>query len=395
MSTRPEASQLLVALRDHPTFLHFLVGPRQVGKTTAARALTRLWSGPVHYAAADELLPPSVEWLGQQWAMARKLGSGGGPALLVLDEIQKIPRWSEAVKALWDADRWADRDLRVLCLGSSALLLQRGLTESLAGRFMLHRGAHWSWPEMHETFGVDLDHWIYFGGYPGAGRLLADETTWRAYVRDALVEAAIARDVLAMQPVNRPALLRQLFALSCHYPAQALSLNKMLGHLQDAGNATTLASYLELLANAFLVSGLQKWSPGAVRRRASSPKLVVWNNALVSAVVARDFEQAREDHAWWGRLVENAVGAHLLNHLGGSGAEVYWWREGDQEVDFVVSTGRAVWAIEVKSGPLGSLAGLEAFRSRNPGARSLVVGPGGMALEDFFSADPRELLEAR
>lgn len=387
----PLIDRLLRALRRPPALLQILVGPRQVGKTTAARTVGAEWEGPVHYAAADELLPPDPTWIEAQWALARRLGDQGVP-LLILDEVQKVAGWSEVVKGLWDAERAREVPLRVLILGSSALLLAHGMTESLAGRFFLHRAAHWSWPQCRDAFGWPLERWIFFGGYPGTAALTEDEDDWKAYVRDALVEPVLARDILAMQRVARPALLRHLFALSCHFPAQVFSYNKMLGQLQDAGNTTTLAEYLRLLDAAFLVTGLERFSPGRARSRGSSPKLVVWNDALVSALDLRTFEQARNDGVWWGRLVENAIGAHLLNHLRGQPFEVGYWRERDDEVDYVVRSGAATWAIEVKSGRPRGTSGLAAFKRLVPDARVLIVGRGGLPLEDFLATPPAELL---
>jgi predicted AAA+ superfamily ATPase len=282
----------------------------------------------------------------------------------------------------------------VILLGSSALLLAEGTSESLAGRFMLYRCLHWSLPECREAFGWDLDRWLFFGGYPGAAALAGDVAAWRSYVRDALIEAVLARDILCLQRVTKPALLRHLFALSCRFPAQALSYNKMLGQIQDAGNTTTLAHYLDLLQTAYLVTGLERFSLGHARSRGSTPKLVLWNNALVSAVDLRTPAEAREDSAWWGRLIENAVGAHLMNHLVGPSYDVFWWREGQHEVDFVVRSGTQVWAIEVKSGREGSPSGLQAFVRTHPKAKTLLIGTGGWPLEEFFSADPAEVLRS-
>ena len=383
--------RLARALARPPALIHLVVGPRQVGKTTAAQAVAARWEGPVRYAAADELLPPGPEWIRTQWQLARRQ-SRDRPGLLVLDEVQKVPGWSEVVKGLWDADRRARHPVRVVVLGSSALLLARGSTESLAGRFFLHRCLHWSYRECRDAFGWDLERWLFFGGYPGTAPLVDDVAAWRSYVRDSLIEAVLGRDVLALERVTKPALLRQLFAFVCRLPAQPVAYNKMLGQLQDAGNTTTLAHYLRLLEGAFLVSGLERFSPGQARSRGSTPKLLAWNNALVSALDLRDPEEARHDGAWWGHLVENAVGAHLVNHLQGLAYEVSWWREGHVEVDYVVRGGRGVWAIEVKSGRQRSALGLEMFRKRHAKSRTLLVGPGGLTLEEFFLADPAELL---
>jgi len=374
-----------------PELIQVVTGPRQVGKTTAARQIAARWDGPVRYAAADLPLPPGPEWIETQWTLARR-ETGDRPVLLVLDEVQKVRGWGEVVKAMWDADRAAGRVVKVLLLGSSALLLAEGTAESLAGRFFLHRCLHWSAGECTRAFGWDLERWLVFGGYPGAAPLVDDEAAWRAYVADALVETALARDVLGLQRITKPALLRHLFALSARFPAQILSYNKMLGQLQDAGNTTTLAHYLRLLETAFLVTGLERFSAGEARSRGSSPKLVLWNNALVTALNLRSAAEVREDPSWWGRLVENAVGAHLLNHLQGVSHEVTYWRDRRAEVDFVVRTGRVIWAIEVKSGRPGRPQGLEAFRRRHPSARALIVGSGGMPLEEFFAVEPREWL---
>jgi predicted AAA+ superfamily ATPase len=386
--------ELTRGLAQMPRLVHVVTGPRQVGKTTAALSVAKRWKGPVRFAAADELLPPGPEWIRDQIDRARA-DMGKEPVLLVLDEVQKIAGWSEVVKAEWDRVLRLEEPLRLILLGSSALLLGRGVTESLAGRFFLHRCPHWTFGECKKAFGWTFDQWIFFGGYPGAAPFAADLDTWRAYVRDSLIEAVLARDVLSLDRVTKPTLLRHLFALSCRFPAQPLSYNKMLGQLQDAGNTTTLAHYLELLARAFLVSGLEKYSAGKGRSRGSTPKLVPWNNALVSALDLRTFAAARADGAHWGRLVENAVGAHLLNHLQDAAFDVSWWREGAEEVDFVIRGGDGVWALEVKSGRPAKLRGLEAFCRRHRKARPIIVGSGGTGLEEFFLTDPRAFLAAR
>lgn len=280
----------------------------------------------------------------------------------------------------------------MILLGSSALLPAQGTTESLAGRFFLHRCPHWSFTECRRAFDWDLDRWIFFGGYPGAAPLIDNETVWRAYVADALVETVLARDVLALNTVGKPALLRHLFGLAAAFPAQVLSYNKMLGQLQDAGNTTTLAHYLKLLDTAFLVTGLERFSAGQARSRGSSPKLVLWNNALPNALGLRSFEAARSQPDVWGRLVENAVGGHFLNNLQGLSYEVTYWRHRTDEVDYIVRTTSSLRAIEVKSGRPGALAGMAAFAKAHPDSRPLLLGTGGMPLEEFFSRDPRELL---
>ena len=362
-----------------------LAGPRQVGKTTLGRQVTEAAALPSHYASADDPTLRDRAWLEAQWAIgrlrAREADARG--ALLVLDEVQKIGGWSDVVKLLWDEDTRASLPLKVMLLGSAPLLVQRGLTESLAGRFELIRLSHWSFAEMRDAFGWGLERYVFFGGYPGAAPLVDDEDRWRRYILDSLVETTLARDVLLLTRVDKPALLRQLFRLACDHSGQVLSYNKMLGQLQDAGNTTTLAHYLELLSGAGLVTGLQRFSGSRVRRRGSSPKLVVLNTALVTASTGLPYRVGVEDADLWGQLVETAVGAHLLN----AGVEVHWWRERNREVDFVAGTARAVTAIEVTSGGRKrSLPGIRAFRDAYPDARPLLVGGQGIPVEEFLLA---------
>ncbi len=386
---RPIVGDIVAALGRAPALLQVLVGPRQVGKSTAASQVEARLGWPSHTASADAALPHPPEWIETQWRLAHAK-AGTGRVLLVLDEIQKVRGWSEVVKRLWDEEKRTRGGVRPLLLGSSALLVQRGLTESLAGRFFLHRARHWTWPECREAFDWSLDQWIYFGGYPGAAPLIGDESVWKRYVADSLVETVLARDVLQMQTVTKPALLRHLFGLAAQYPAQIFSYNKMLGQLQDAGNTVTLAGYLRLLETAFLASGLERYSKGQVRKRGSSPKLILWNNALISAASDLTFDQVFADGSRWGRLVENAVGAHLLNHLQGGDRSVAYWREAGEEVDFVVSRGARTWALEIKSGRSHKTSGLSAFRQRYPKAGIWLIGDTGVPLADFLSRPAEE-----
>jgi uncharacterized protein len=386
---RDIVGELVTGLREMPQFLQIVIGPRQVGKTTAVgQAADRLnWPGVV--ASADSPLPPGAEWVESQWRLARvKEAACLGPVLLVLDEIQKVAGWSEVVKRLWDEEQARKGRIRVVLLGSSALQLHQGMTESLAGRYFLHRCMHWTWPECQKAFGWSLEDWLVFGGYPGAAPLAHDESLWRRYVTDSLVEAVLARDVMTGHRIAKPVLLRHLFALACAYPAQVISYNKMLGQLVDAGNTTTLAGYVEALQTAFLLTGLQAWSGSAVKQRASSPKLLMWNNALIHAMSRRTRQDVEADATWRGRLVENAVGAHLMCHLPPLAYSVHYWRNGDAEVDFVVARPGRLWALEVKSGRGGKTPGLPAFRKRFPEAKSLLIGGGGVPLEEFFNNPP-------
>lgn len=358
---RPQAAELARRLAEPRRHLQVVTGARQVGKTTLVQQVTEQLQRPVRFVSADEPTLRDGAWLRQQWEAARlEAGTDGG--LLVVDEVQKVERWSETVKHLWDEDTRQRRPLRVVLLGSAPLLIERGLSESLAGRFETLHLPHWSFAEMHAAFGYSLEDYLYFGGYPGAAPLAADPARWRRYVLDALVETSIARDVLLLTRVDKPALLRRLFELGCRYSGQVLSYTKMLGQLQDAGNTTTLAHYLDLLAAAGMLTGVQKFAGQAVRQRASSPKLQVLNTALMSAVAGLSPEEARADRSFYGRLVESAIGAHLANAAQRGDCELFYWREKNREVDFVVRAGRRLLAIEVKSGRRrDALPGMAAF----------------------------------
>jgi predicted AAA+ superfamily ATPase len=365
-----------------------VAGARQVGKTTlVGQVLSRLHA-PSIFVSGDEPTGGDTAWLAAQWERGRLAAADGGHdgAVLVLDEVQKIPRWSDTVKRLWDEDSRARRRLKVVVLGSAPLFMQQGLTESLAGRFEVVRLPHWAYAEMRAAFGFSLDDYLYFGGYPGAASLIEDPQRWRRYLLDSLIETTIARDVLLMTRVDKPALLRRLFELGCRYSGQTLSYTKMLGQLQDAGNTTTLAHYLELVAGAGMLTGLQKYAGRAVRQRGSSPKLQVLNTALMTAQSGVSPADARLDREFRGRLVESAAGAHLANAAASGVCELFYWREHNREVDFVIRAGRTVVAIEVKSGRApNARSGLEAFAAAFKPTRTLLVGADGIPLDEFLT----------
>jgi predicted AAA+ superfamily ATPase len=386
--TRPQAGELLRRIREPRRFLQVVAGARQVGKTTLVTQVIERSTLPHHFASADEPTLRGPAWIEQQWEAARFLAreSEDGGAILVLDEVQKAPGWSDSVKRLWDEDTRAALPLKVVLLGSAPLLVQQGLNESLAGRFEILHLPHWSYVEMRDAFGWTLDQYLFYGAYPGAAPLIEEPARWARYIRDALIETTIARDVLLLSRVDKPALLRRLFELACAYSGQILSYTKMLGQLQDAGNTTTLAHYLELLTGAGMVTGLQKYASGAVRRRGSSPKLQVLNTALMTAQSGLTEQGARADRVFWGRLVESAVGAHLANAATAEGYELSYWRERNREVDFVLRSGRRVTAIEVKSGrSRDTLPGMSAFAEAFGPARMLLVRGDGIPLDVFLS----------
>jgi predicted AAA+ superfamily ATPase len=384
---RRDAAQTLAARLGEPRrFIQVVAGPRQVGKTTLVQQVVNGLALPVRSASADEPALKGTDWIAQQWDAARLSTADGQEAVLVLDEIQKIPAWSDTVKRLWDEDTRSRLPLKVVLLGSAPLLISQGLADSLAGRFETIPLAHWSFAEMRDAFGWSLDQYLFYGGYPGAAPLITDPPRWARYVADSLIETSISRDVLLLTRVDKPALLRRLFELACRYSGQILSYTKMLGQLQDAGNTTTLAHYLDLLAGAGMVCGLPKYAGDAARSRGSSPKLQVLNTALMTVTSGLTLAEARKAHEFWGRLVESAVGAHLTNAAMRGECTVHYWRERNHEVDFVVQAGRTLTSIEVKSGRAPqSHVGTAAFREAFQPTRTLLVGGDGVSVQEFLS----------
>lgn len=379
-------------LEEPPHLLQILVGPRQVGKTTAIyqaiRALRRNGYEGIS-VTADALAAPPRKWISDNWRKAAALAKTGKHVLLAFDELQKIPAWSEVVKREFDAaQRQApNRRPRVVISGSSALLVEKGLTESLAGRFELIRFPHWGLDEESKAFGVDLKRHIALGGYPRLGQFKSDAPRFLEYVRDSVIEAVLSRDLLLLHPVEKPALLRRLFEFACHHPAEIVSLQKMLGQLSERGNVTTIAHYLDLLSKAFLVAPIQKYSPEILRVRASSPKFVILAQALIAAMQGRTPEHLARDPERYGRWAENAVGAHLLR----AGCEVYYWRDRDKEIDFIARKDGASIAIEVGTKKKRRIPGALDRLARGLGiGKTLVVGAGGIPLEQFLRGDPAD-----
>ena len=393
MIKRTQLQVITSRIKEQKRFIQVIAGPRQVGKTTMVLQLLEEPGIEGMYAAADDVSGIGNAWIELQWETARqKLKiSEAGSFVLIIDEIQKIPDWSETVKRLWDSDNRENIQLHVILLGSSRLLLQTGMTESLAGRFETMYISHWSFSEMREAFGWNAEQFAWYGGFPGAASLIQDETRWKSYVNNSLAETSISKDILMMSRVDKPALMRRLFDLGCSYSGQMLSFNKILGQLLDAGNTTTLSNYLDLLDSAGLLGGLQKFSRDIVRKRSSSPKFQVHNTAFMSALHPLDFKMIVKDREKWGRVVESAVGAHLINNAYSQDFSLFYWREGNYEVDFVLEHKGRVVALEVKSGISLRTAGMVQFRKSYPDSKIMLVGRDGIPWEDFLLINPMEL----
>jgi predicted AAA+ superfamily ATPase len=395
---RPLLKTLIERIGEKRKFIQVIAGPRQIGKTTLARQLferTKVFS---KFHSADDMADAGSAWIDRLWdntRMEMKLRKKT-KGILFIDEIQKIKNWSEAVKKNWDRDT-ADRlDLKIILLGSSRLLLEDGLSESLMGRFELNYLGHWSYVEMKKVFSFTPEQYVWFGGYPGAAGLIRDEKRFKNYIRNSVIEPTLGRDILLTTRISKPALLRQLFEIGVQYSAQILSFNKMLGQLNDAGNTTTLARYLLLLGQAGLLAGLNKYSGKPVVEKLSIPKLQVYNTALISALRPETIENAVTDAQLWGHLVESSAGAHLLNQVSEyPNIKLFYWRERNAEMDFVLRYGKKTLGIEVKSNT-GKISdpNREKFQAAFPGGRLLLVGDSGLGFEQFMRTPLPELFEA-
>lgn len=393
MYERSYLKQVKSRIEEPRKFIQVILGPRQVGKTTMVNQLLSQLSVSYVSESADAIAATNSAWLMQVWETARlrMKASGASEYLLVIDEIQKIDNWSEVVKQQWDKDTRGNVNIKVILLGSSSLLIQKGLTESLAGRFETFYLGHWSFAEMTAAFGWSIEQYIYFGGYPGSAVLIEDEERWKSYIKDSLIETSISKDILMLTRVDKPALLKRLFEIGCLYSGQILSYTKITGQLHDAGNTTTLANYLKLLSDCGLLGGLEKYAGNVIRQRSSSPKFQVYNNALLTSQDDETYSTAIVNPKLWGRLVESSVGAHLLNHAISERYNLRYWREGNNEVDFILEKGDKVIGLEVKSGASADNEGMGIFNEKFHPDKMLLVGTGGIPYEDFLKINPKEL----
>ncbi len=395
MFQRIHLQKLEERIKEPRKFIQVVFGPRQVGKTTIISQLVKQSSIESLFISADDVPAANHSWINNSWDEARRRlhNSGGKDFLLVIDEIQKIDNWSEAVKKEWDVDTYEGRELKVIILGSSRLLIQQGLTESLAGRFETTYVTHWSYSEMQQAFGWSLNQYIWFGGYPGTAGLIQDEDRWKSYVNDSLIETSISKDILMLTRVDKPALLKRLFEIGCTYSSQIVSLNKVQGELRESGNLTTLSNYLVLLEGSGLLTGLEKYSGNMIRKRSSKPKFQVFNNALISAQSGMQYNNVLSKPNEWGRFVESAVGAHLLNTSIAGKFNLYYWNEGGNEVDFVIEKNGKLIGLEVKSGKDSFNKGIRLFQEAYHPKHIFTIGTDGIPVEEFLLSNPAELFE--
>lgn len=394
MYERIELQRVINVINEPKRFIQVLVGPRQIGKSTLINQLVQKITIPYLFESADAIAASDKIWIEKIWNNTRQFiqEHNSGEYLLVIDEIQKIDNWSEIVKRLWDEDIRNGINIKVILLGSSRLLIQQGLTESLAGRFELTYLGHWSFTEMEKAFGFTVEQYVWFGGYPGSATLIDDEERWKNYVSNALIETSISKDILMLTRVDKPALMKRLFELGCLYSGQILSFTKILGQLSNAGNTTTLSHYLQLLGTAGLSGGIEKFAADVIRKRSSSPKFQVHNNALVSAQRNEFFEEIKKQPSEWGRMVESSIGAHLLNSSLIEGYKVFYWRHRNDEVDFVLEKRGKIIGLEVKSaGLVTSTSGMDAFSKLYKPDKVLMVGSGGLPWQEFLKISPSSL----
>lgn len=379
--------------------MQIVMGPRQVGKSTLVGQFTEAISVPFDFFAADGVNRFDSSWIPNKWQQVRMRMDihSEQEHILIIDEVQKIRGWSEQVKKEWDEDSRSHRNLKVILLGSSRLLLQKGLEESLEGRFETIKMGYWDWQEMHEAFGFSMDEYVYFGGFPGLAPDIQDEDRWRSLMEDSIISPIMTRDILEVEEIRNPALLRQVFELACIESAKELSLTKMQGTM-NCGTVPTIKNYLDILNKSMIVQPLQNYSPSRVKEKQSVPKMQVFNNAFRNRFGTFSFDEARVDPAEWGRQIESAVGAHLANRSMMDDYELFYWRnERRQECDYVLRKGQALVAIEVKSGSVDKTVGFEKFKEQfaDKVTAAFIVGPQALPLEDFFIMDLKSLFKKK
>ena len=395
MYRRKHFDLVLNRLKEPRRFIQILYGSRQIGKTTLIKQVLKDVDIPFHYASADDTPAVTSVWLDQLWETCRlKLKqTKQNEYILIIDEVQKIQNWSENIKKNWDKDSFSDINIKLVLLGSAPISIQKGLSESLAGRFELIHLPHWGFIEMNLAFGFSLEEYIFYGGYPGSAALIGNMERWRDYIKNSLVDSVISKDILSLSTILKPTLLRRVFELGSFYSGQILSYSKMLGQLQDVGNTVTIAHYLDLLSLSGILNGIEKYSTNLLKVKGSSPKFQVFNNALMATQYPQTRDDIMSNPELWGRFVESSVGAFLLNESINNRFKLYYWRERNVEVDYIIERDGVVVAIEVKSGKASSYRGLEHFSKTFNHVKTILVGNEGISLEDFFHVDFDELFK--
>ena len=358
--------------------LQVILGPRQVGKTTTVlKLINEQYAERGMYVSADQVFNADAQWLRTCWLEAQ-----AGEKILFIDEIQKSHNWAEAIKALYDESKRIKKLFPCVLLGSSSLEIQKGLTESLTGRFQLIRAHHWNYQESKKGYNLSFEKYLSYGGYPGSYQFI-DSADWADYVKNSIISTAVEKDILQFRTVKNPALFKQAFDILVSYPAQEISYNKLLGQLQDRGNVELIKYYISLFEGAFLIKTLEKYSPKTIKRKSSSPKILPLAPCMPSLQWGGEHTSAER-----GRIFELIVGCQLVR----TGEELFYWREGNAEVDFVLKQGKNVWAIEVKSGRKKSDKGLQQFKKNFPSAHTAMITE-----ENYFEFenDPLEFLKSK
>lgn len=373
--SRDFVETLQARLYETAPLIQVLMGPRQVGKTTGILQLLERYEDPSHYCSTDDIVGGEREWILEQWQTALLKGKD---ALLVIDEIQKIHNWSETIKKLWDEQKLKRTNIKLIILGSSSLSLSKGVSESLAGRFEQIQVFHWDYNESYALCGLSIDDYLKYGGYPKSYDYIGDIDRWTGYIRNAIIDRVIDKDILQFAQIKKPALFKQAFEILCCYPAQEISYRKLLGQIQDSGNVELIKNYIDLFEGAYLLRTLQKYGSQDFKIKSSSPKIIILAPCFYTA-----FSTNQEKLNF---VFESAVGAKLAQ----LSTDLYYWRQGDLEVDFVLKWRNHIFAIEVKSGKKRKAGGLEAFKTLHPKAVPLII-----SRDNFinFVEDPVNFLE--
>lgn len=381
-----------------PSRIQILTGPRQVGKTTLLLDLARSTKIASRYLALDAPEASIPGWWDRQWELILQV-AGEKKVLLLLDEVQFLPDWTRVVKSAVDQIYRMKIPVHIIATGSSALKVGAGAKETMAGRFERLAICHWAPSDIQKAFRLTpkeaVTRYLRFGGFPGGMNLISDLQRWRAYIRDSIMEPAIGRDLIHAEKIRKPSLFRQVFGICTKYPSEIVSLGKIGGALLEEGTLDTISQYLEILQEAYLVAPIRKFSRKEIRRRASPPKLIPLSNAFLAASGHENLPTHQSDPQAWGRWVETACIAFLIN----SGLTVHYWREEPFEVDVVVENADGEWAIEIKSGAFsgGDLRGLFEFCKKFPSFTPIVIcenehqeparrsGVQSLSFEEFFS----------